>query len=166
MTSALLCSLEGRIVVLSAILLLFFAAVTDIRAREIPDWISGAFVLLGLLMVPVLGWHGIVGGAVIFCVFFVLWLLRLIGGGDVKLIAASSLLFSPSQQLWYIFHIAIAGGVLAAVYLAFRGRLRVPSFRRFGRAVRVECWRIRRGAPLPYAIGIASGFVWTIGRNL
>ncbi|CEF54137.1 hypothetical protein predicted by Glimmer/Critica [Acetobacter ghanensis] len=42
---------------------------TDIRAREIPDWISGAFVLLGLLMVPVLGWHGIVGGAVIFCVF-------------------------------------------------------------------------------------------------
>ena len=166
MTSFLFVGFGGRIVVLSAVLLLFFAVVADIRAREIHDWISVAFVLLCLFAWPVQGWRHVLGAGIVFCVFFVFWLLRIIGGGDVKLIAASSLLFPPAQQLWYIFHIAIAGGILAAFYLVGRGRLQVPPSRWFGRTVRVECWRIRRGAPLPYAIGIAVGFVWTIGRNL
>jgi len=64
--------------------------------------------------------------------------------------------------------IALSGGALATVYLVGRSlRLRPAvisggSRSVFRRVCRVEAWRIRRGAPLPYACAIAAGCIFTI----
>ncbi|WP_338333248.1 prepilin peptidase [Acetobacter sp. LMG 32666] len=142
-----------------ALSLLFFAVVTDIRAREIPDWISVVFLLMGLVRLPYHGWGALVGACVIFSCAFGLWLAGFMGGGDVKLIASSSLLFPPLWQIQYILDIAVMGGVLAVLYLVLRKVVSVPATPLYGRTLRIECWRIRRGFALPYAVAIAAGFV-------
>ncbi|MFT8418089.1 MAG: prepilin peptidase [Acetobacter sp.] len=144
-----------------ALSLLFFSILTDVRAREIPDWISLVFLLMGLLRLPYCGWGSLVGMCVIFGGAFGLWLAGFMGGGDVKLIASSSLLFPPLWQVRYILDIAIVGGFLAILYLVLRKVVSVPATPLYGRALRIECWRIRKGFALPYAIAIAGGFVVT-----
>lgn len=142
-----------------ALPLLFFAVLTDLRAREIPDWVSLVFLLMGLLRLPHSGWGALVGGGVIFICTFGLWLAGFMGGGDVKLMASSALLFPPLWQIKYILDIAIVGGFLALLYLILRKVISVPATPLYGRTLRIECWRIRRGYALPYAIAIAGGFV-------
>lgn len=142
-----------------ALSLLFFSVFTDLRAREIPDWVSLVFLLMGLVRLPSCGWGALVGGCIIFGCAFGLWLAGFMGGGDVKLIASSSLLFPPLWQVRYILDIAIVGGFLAILYLILRKVVPVPATPVYGRALRIECWRIRRGFALPYAIAIAGGFV-------
>lgn len=97
----------------------------------------------------------------IFGCAFMLWLAGFMGGGDVKLIASSSLLFPPLWQIKYILDIAIMGGVLAVLYLILRKVVPVSATPLYGRTLRIECWRIRRGCALPYAVAIAGGFVAT-----
>ena len=142
-----------------ALPLLFFSVLTDLRAREIPDWVSLVFLLLGLIRLSHTGWGALVGGGVIFVCAFGLWLAGFMGGGDVKLIASSALLFPPFWQIRYILDIAIAGGFLAVLYLILRKVVSVPATPLYGRTLRAECWRIRRGSALPYAVAIAGGFV-------
>ena len=73
-----------------ALSLLFFSVFTDLRAREISDWVSLVFLLMGLVRLPSCGWGGLVGGGIIFGCAFGLWLAGFFGGGGVNLIAISS----------------------------------------------------------------------------
>ena len=155
----------GSIVACVAVLLFLVAIVHDVRTREIPDWVSLAFVVMGLLVLPHGAWGRLLGAGILFCLFYALWVVGGIGGGDVKLIASSSLLFPPLQQMWYLLDIALAGGVLAFAYLALRRWGSTASTAPYGRLLRVECWRIRRGGPLPYAVAIFAGFAVTALRG-
>ena len=93
---------------------------------------------------------------------------RWCGGGDVKLLSACALLVPAYAVPNLILTVAIAGGILALGYLAGRsprlhagGLTAVPaSFIR--RVWRIEAWRIRRHAPLPYACAIAAGCIFTL----
>ncbi|MBR2124342.1 MAG: hypothetical protein IJ934_04100 [Acetobacter sp.] len=73
-------------------------------------------------MSPVL--FSALGAFLIFCLFFGLWFIGFIGGGDVKLIASSALLLTPLQQKDYIINITLVGGILALIYLLLRFRER------------------------------------------
>jgi hypothetical protein len=42
---------------------------------------------------------------------------------------------------------------------------RLAGWSQFTRICRIESWRIRRHAPLPYGIAIAAGGVWTLLLN-
>ena len=67
--------------------LLAFASVKDIKTREIPDWVSGAVALTAFLNFDVRSLWGLIIAATFFGTAL---FTGKIGGGDVKLVAALS----------------------------------------------------------------------------
>ncbi|MDO9709132.1 prepilin peptidase [Paracraurococcus lichenis] len=151
-----------------ALALLLAAALHDIAARTIPNAASLAIALAGLAA-RALAEEALPGLAAALAVFLLAWLAwrcRVMGGGDVKLLAACALLVPPAAVPSLVLATAIAGGLLGLAYLALRPLLPAPAAARPGglpgRALRAEAWRIRRGGPLPYAVAIALGTFFTL----
>jgi prepilin peptidase CpaA len=100
------------------------ACVTDLASRRVPNVLTFGSALTGL------AWHAWVGGvagagwsvagwAVGLAVLMPLYLLRTLGAGDVKLLAAFGAWLGPAGVAWAGLYGTIAGGVLAlAVALA------------------------------------------------
>ena len=147
--------------------LLAYAALHDLAVRTVPNWLPAALLLIGicarLLDHTLLA--GLCAAGAAFVLLFGIWAAGAMGGGDVKLWAATVLLVPPSwpEQLSVFLHIVMAGGLLALVYLALSLVVKRPRGPRprtqFGRFMRVERWRIGRRGPLPYACAIAAGTV-------
>ena len=143
--------------------LLLLASLHDLVARTVPNWLAVALAVLGIGLRAVGGslLAGTCAGVIVFVLAAICWRRGWMGGGDVKLLAASSIVVPPSLVLSFITAVALCGGILALFYL-IAGRL-VPCPRTarprslFARALRVERWRIHRGGPLPYACAIAAG---------
>jgi prepilin peptidase CpaA len=143
--------------------LLAIAALHDAATRTVPNWISVGLTAIGLF-VRIQGgeWVASVAIAVIiFGALMLLWVRGLVGGADVKLIPAASLLLTPSGVPAYLFYLTMAGGLLALLYLSLSYVVRrPPPGARHGilaRVVKAETWRIHRRGPLPYAVAIAIG---------
>jgi prepilin peptidase CpaA len=65
-----------------------------VRVREIPDWIS--LDLLGRAEVGATARHlNALSRAILTCLLLFAWSVGMLGEGDVKLITASSLFFTP-----------------------------------------------------------------------
>ena len=102
------------------------AVVTDLRRREVPDWVP-----LVLLAWAVLGcalgwtsssWWALVAGSVVGLATSVpFFYFGGLGGGDVKLLAALGAALGPVVLLKMLFWMALAGAALAIVS-AVRGR--------------------------------------------
>jgi len=150
--------------------LLLYAALHDLAVRTVPNWLSAALVGLGLC--ARLADHSLLAGAIVavltFVVLFALWLLGAMGGGDVKLWAATALLIPPllQSELAFFLHVVVFGGLLALLYLCLWPVVRKPVASRAGgvfrRVLRAEAWRIGRRGPLPYACAIAGGALVTL----
>jgi prepilin peptidase CpaA len=91
------------------------------------------------------------------------------GGGDVKLAAATAVGLPAGSIYQLIVYTALAGGVLACLHLALRFGLRrlPPHAPRRGacliqRVVSAERWRIARHGSLPYGVAIACGGIWAV----
>jgi prepilin peptidase CpaA len=153
--------------------LLLAAAVSDIVFRRIPNPIAALVALAGLLR------QGLAGGgafgialllaAVVLFGGVLLWLRGALGGGDVKLLAATALLLPPALVPAQWVAVALAGGALALLHLALRpllGGLRADGRSRgpLRRMLRREARRIRSGAPLPYGAAIAAGTALVLMR--
>ena len=106
--------------------LLSIAVLTDLRTREIPDWVSVAMLGLAILA-AVFGWAGVrwwmvpSGFLVGLLIGVALYRFAHFGGGDAKLIAALGAALGPVALLFVLFWMALAGGILALV-AATRGR--------------------------------------------
>jgi prepilin peptidase CpaA len=143
--------------------LLLMAALHDLAARTVPNWMAGVLAVLGLALRAVAGGllAGLCAGVVVFVLAAICWRRGWMGGGDVKLLAASGVVVPPSLVLSFIAAVAICGGVLAVAYLIAGRLVAAPRTARprtlLARALRVERWRIHRGGPLPYACAIAAG---------
>lgn len=153
---------------LIATLLLLLAAADDFSRRIVPNWLSVALAADGIVL-RTLDRNLLLGVAAAFIVFVLAalcWRRGLMGGGDVKLLAAASLLFSPSLVPRFVLLVALAGGVLGLAYCAMRLVLRTPSPIRpralIARILRIERHRISRGFSLPYASAIAAGGVYSL----
>ena len=155
---------------LAATALLVYAALHDLAVRTVPNWLSALLLLIGLCVR--LQDHSLMMGLVIagatFRVLFIIWLLGGMGGGDVKLWAATALLIPPLMQpeLAFFLRVVVFGGVLAIVYLSLCRLVPRPRASNQGgllrRVLRAEAWRIGRRAPLPYACAIAGGAIVTL----
>lgn len=153
-----------------AITLLVYAALHDFAARTVPNWLPLCVFAIGLIsriadhsLLPAL----LIAG-VTFLILFGIWFAGAIGGGDVKLWAATALLIPPHWQpeLSFFLRVVIIGGILALAYLLLCLCLPKPRASRegglFRRVLRVEAWRIGRRGPLPYAFAIAGSAIITL----
>ncbi len=150
--------------------LLLAAAAGDVAHRLIPNRIPLAIALCGLALRLADGTlaPALCAAGAVFLGGLAAWRAGLLGGGDVKILAAASLFVAPLKVPVLLAAVALAGGVLALLYLALRYLLPptapAPRAPRLRRLLRIEAWRIRRGAPLPYATAIAVGTLFTIWR--
>jgi prepilin peptidase CpaA len=162
--------------------LLTYAAVIDVRSHRIPNRLvlSGlGFGFIYSAFVPFWGEHGFMwalGGAAIgFGVFFPLWLLRMMGAGDVKLLAmVGSLLGVDAIQTALVGTLA-AGGMFALAF-SLRHRKAGQMLANIGRMFRQGSVAVVMGAPvssaaasgwqsvgkLAFAVPIAVGTIGTV----
>jgi prepilin peptidase CpaA len=150
---------------------LAWAAWSDLATRTIPDRASLALLAAGLAQRLTLGLEAAALSCLVALALLALLVAAhargLLGGGDVKLMAAAAAGFPPPGILRFLTAMAIAGGCLALLHLALRRRAapprRAPSPRGpLARVAAAESWRIRRRGPLPYGVAIACGAAWVI----
>ncbi len=105
------------------------AAVHDLRARKIPNWIPVTGFAFGFLLNGYVGgWAGVgragMGFAVAFTIYFALYLLHAMGAGDVKLMAAIGAL--TGVHFWIVLFAitSITGATLGIILAVSKGRLR------------------------------------------
>jgi prepilin peptidase CpaA len=137
-----------------------FAALFDLMTMTIPNRISLGLLAAFLVAAPVAGLplnsiltHLGVGLAVL-AAGIVLFELRVLGGGDAKLLAAASLWIGSEKFLPYIAQVAIIGGVLALTVLVYR-RLPVATLPLPGWALRLH----KKESGIPYGLAIAGAAV-------
>lgn len=108
--------------------LCIFAAVFDLLTKRIPNWLTLPGMLCGLgaqfFFIGITGLqHGLLGVLVAFALFYPLFLFRMMGGGDVKLL----MLIGAFTSLMFTIYVAaaaiIVGGVYALIDTLLRGRL-------------------------------------------
>ncbi len=145
-----------------------YGALHDVAVRTVPNTVSSLIGLLGLchaqlhhVLLVSLTAASIVSIAGAFA-----WRASMLGAGDVKLIGASSLFIQPGQLPLLLMATAIAGGVLACLYLGLKRVLPNPAHERPAslarRLCRIELWRIGRRGPLPYAVAISSATLFCL----
>ena len=139
--------------------LLIAAAASDWRSLTIPNRYSLALVALFPSYVIAMGGDVAWGmhlafGAAAFLAGFLLFTLRICGGGDVKLFAAVSLWAGPALFAPMLIYTALCGGLMAIVlwlHHRFR-RAGVPANLNFA-ADNITFAK----QPMPYAMAIAAG---------
>lgn len=113
--------------VLLAILaiLLVIAAVGDVRTRIIPNWLNAAIALLAIPFWFAAGFSGHdmliqlgLAGAVL-AVFAGCFMIGMMGGGDVKMLAALALWMPLAKMFVLLVWMALAGGVLTIGMLIY-----------------------------------------------
>ena len=151
------------------------AAIFDWRTRRIPNALTVPAIVIGVALWGLQSWREL--GISVVCVIATLaaglafQLFGVVGGGDVKLLAAVAafagwLLFRETL-IW----IALFGGAVALIVLAWRGAL-LPLFRNIGRSMvlfvrfgLVEDPVEGEGHRIPYALVIAGGSLLSIAAS-
>jgi prepilin peptidase CpaA len=100
--------------------------------------------------------------------FWVLYLLRTVGAGDVKLAAATGLFVGHPDMLWVNLLILLAGGLLAIAWALFSGQLG-QTLHNLSTGL-TQLWLSRQHGPgaertafpvsatrVPYALAIGAG---------
>jgi prepilin peptidase CpaA len=153
----------GSMPTIAALGVLAAAALCDIGFRTLPDTFSAVLLVCGGVV------HFATGdlGPAMFATMAVAaaatlaWRAGALGGGDVKLLAATTLVVPLACIPTLLLGTALAGGVLALGFIALRPFVPAVAPPRpsglLARVLRAEAWRIRRGGPLPYAVAIAVG---------
>lgn len=155
-----------QFVVLCFFVAVAWAAVGDLRAFRIPNrlvLLVVGFYPAHLLASPQpVDWvAGLICGAVVFFIGFFAFSRGIIGGGDVKLLAAVALWAGPASVFPVLLLTMMSGGLLALIFLAhamLQGRSQVGGAVLARRAV--------LAAPVPYGIAIAIGAAYLTGRLL
>lgn len=145
------------------------AAITDIRTRRVPNALAGALFASGLALNALHGWQAAAADLAIVAIVIVLgtfaFSMKLIGGGDVKLLAAAAgTLGYPSGADFLLFTL-LCGGMVAIVFSAMRGRLAATFTNVRAMALPVFAGaapaRPQAGLAMPYAVAIFAGALCT-----
>jgi prepilin peptidase CpaA len=132
---------------------LVVAAVTDLKSRRIANWLNAAiaigapffWIASGLSLWPEVAAQ--IGVALAtFAVLSVLFAIKAMGGGDVKLLTALALWISPALYLKLIIMMALLGGVLTLVFGGYNLMRRQKN-------------RIS----IPYGVAISAAGLWVLG---
>jgi prepilin peptidase CpaA len=138
---------------------LAFAAYTDVRSRRIPNALAVAVATLGVIRLILDGDPGaaldsVAVAAAIFAVGFLLFWRGLIGGGDVKLMAATGLLVGYHALSEFLVAMSLFGLVATLAVLAADRLGAVPV------AATHDPTRVR--PTVPYGVAIAASGILTL----
>lgn len=97
------------------------AGIYDWRFRRIPNWLALAGFVIGFVLNFSLG--ALAGAVLAFAIYLPLYLLRAVGGGDLKLMTAIGAITGAWPWLVIFLITSLLGGVIAIVMLLTRGRL-------------------------------------------
>ena len=151
------------------------AAAIDVKQRRIPNWLTYPGIISGLVLRSVLlGWKGaasaLAGCALAGGIFLLFYVVRAMGGGDVKLVAALGSLLGPRDAVDMLLATGICGGVMAIVYAVYRKRARA-TFVNVSAALQFHAVSGLRAHPelnldnpvalrMPYGLAIAAGTLY------
>jgi prepilin peptidase CpaA len=138
---------------------LIIAALNDIYEFKIPNWVS--IVLFGAYIVAGVGLgsgadvlvEGLLLGCAALAIGFSLFALRIIGGGDAKLLAACAPWIGLSALGSFMVNVALAGAALAVALLLFRRMPALPFYAQTPWLMRLY----QRPKDIPYGVAIAVG---------
>lgn len=104
------------------------AAITDVRARRIPNRLTYSAMVAGLILQGILyGWKGMLlgveGGLLFGGLFMLFYMIRAMGAGDVKLAAALGSIVGISATLPVMLATVWAGAALAICFMVLSGRV-------------------------------------------
>jgi len=144
-----------------AILLIFsMLAVmwSDVTRYLIPNWLVALLLLAypaAVYMSPVIiDWKmAIVAMLAVLAAGYVIFAMKWMGAGDIKLLAACALWVGWENLPDFLMRVALIGGLFAI--LLYVGRKAIPLL-----PLNVKLPRIlREGEPVPYGVAIALGFL-------
>jgi prepilin peptidase CpaA len=121
-------------IVAALLITVIAAAMFDMRSRRIPNGVSVAGALMGIGLNAFLAdsasgaWFALKGLLLGFGVYFVLYLLRAMGAGDVKLMGAVGSLVGPANWFAIFIITAIVGGAMGLLLVLVKGRLKSTLF--------------------------------------
>ncbi len=152
------------------------AAIYDLRFRRIPNWVSLSGIVLGFgCNTLLLGLHGLrEAGLGLLCaalVYMPLYLVRGMGAGDVKLMAAVGAIAGPESWLQIFLATALIGGIVSLAVIAGKHRFRqtlgnvgviVTELLHFRAPVETDSrldYRHKQAIRLPHGAAIAGGSI-------
>ncbi|MEQ9042563.1 MAG: prepilin peptidase [Alphaproteobacteria bacterium] len=156
-----------QVTIVTFLALLTWAAVSDFYDYLIPNRISVAagllFAVHAFTGVPAVDWIGtLLTAGTVFLVGATMFVFRLIGGGDVKLMSAVSLWAGPEQILDFLLITALAGGFVS---LAMMTTLRLYRPGPAETMATLPRFSLRKQY-VPYGIAIAIGGFFVGARLL
>jgi prepilin peptidase CpaA len=115
------------------VIVVLFAAVCDVTTRRIPNWLTVCGVLVGFLINGWSdGWVGIgasaAGMGLALLVYLPLFVVRALGAGDVKLMAAVGAITGPLPWFCIFVVTCLVGGLLAVAVVLSKRRLSETFF--------------------------------------
>jgi prepilin peptidase CpaA len=146
------------------------AAVFDVRTRKIPNALVLTLFAAGLALNAALGVRYAALDAAIALAVLLLgtgaFSLRLIGGGDVKLLAGAAGTLGWPAAGSLILLTVLCGGIIAVVLALAHGRLRATFENVRGIAMPIFAGvapsRLQSGTSMPYALAICAGALLTL----
>lgn len=152
--------LEAAIVVIFP-MCMALGAMTDLISMTIPNRVSillaGSFFVIALLTgmdISTFGWH-VLAGASVFAVCFLLFAVNVMGGGDAKILASSSLWFGFGTELiQYLIFVGYFGAILTVIVLVLRAYSN--TLMSTGIPMPLYVYKSSAGVPYGIAIGIAA----------
>lgn len=168
---------RDSVLLLAALVLAIIAAIVDVRQHRIPNWLTYSGIVLGFVSRGALfGWKGLLGAVEGFLlaggIMLVFYLVRAMGAGDVKLMAALGAMVGPRHVIVVLLATAICGGLLGIGYAVYRGRIG-STIKNVGSVLRFHAWAGLQAHPdlnldnpaalrMPYGLAIALGMLYAV----
>ena len=165
------------------VVLLMLAAFIDVRTFRIPNWLTVGGAVMGLAFGAAIQWQllgpawaidgflwSLGGLAAGLALMLPMYVLRVMGAGDVKLMAMAGAFLGLGQVVPAVLCVFVTGGIAAVVYVLFRRQLAQLATNlknvAFGMAFSVMAGqRVGGMAPgasvgkLPYGVSISLGTI-------
>jgi prepilin peptidase CpaA len=139
------------------------ASYCDVRARRIPNWLTGSLALAAVILHSLGGFRAVGVSLLVMAVLTaggtLVYSRGGIGGGDIKLAIAGSGMLSWPLCVPFLLYTAIGGGLLAVIYLVLRGGARATFSRVALMTVGGAGGMAAERGTLPYAVAFAFGAV-------
>ncbi|MFW0776548.1 MAG: A24 family peptidase [Rickettsiales bacterium] len=151
-------SIIGLYLIFAMLAVMYF----DVTRFIIPNWLVGSLLLvypIAVYMSPnAIDWQsGLMALGIVFAIGYVVFAMKWMGGGDIKLITACALWVGMPNLMEFVFVTALFGGVFAVALWGLRKVL--PHILK----AKKQWPRIlREGEPAPYGVAIAGCMLWLI----